>query len=96
MVVSTPPKVADPAEPPLLTGTFRPKELLRRIKSRNGEFDWEFTPVKVPDGISLRNFGIQVVCIIPSLHLPCYILIPPRLFDIAYICHSLGHCRILP
>jgi len=23
--------------------------------------DWEFVPLVVPDGISLRNFGIQVV-----------------------------------
>ncbi|KAF5359502.1 hypothetical protein D9756_003546 [Leucocoprinus leucothites] len=55
-----PAKVTDPAAPPLLTGTFRPKELLRRVKTSNGDFEWEFVPAKVPDGISLRNFGIQV------------------------------------
>ncbi|XP_006459605.1 hypothetical protein AGABI2DRAFT_177482 [Agaricus bisporus var. bisporus H97] len=54
------PRVTDPAAPPLLTGTFRPKELLRRIKRDGGYCDWEFTPAKVPEGISLRNFGIQV------------------------------------
>ena len=25
---------------------------------------WEFAPAHVPDGISLRNFGIQMVCVI--------------------------------
>src|SRR6266576_1310380 len=60
--------------PPLLTSTFRPKELLRRVetncrdrKSRSerrddsdseSEGEWEFVPARVPDGISLRNFGI--------------------------------------
>ncbi|KAJ7817763.1 hypothetical protein B0H14DRAFT_2601824 [Mycena olivaceomarginata] len=91
--------------PPLLTCTFRPRELIRRVvgvarKERpplprlngaalhapNGavplpssstenegekneekkseeeeeEEEWEFRPARVPDGISLRNFGIQV------------------------------------
>ncbi|KAF9447407.1 hypothetical protein P691DRAFT_802517 [Macrolepiota fuliginosa MF-IS2] len=60
--ITVPPaaKVTDPAAPPLLTGTFRPKELLRRVKTQDGNFDWEFTSAKVPEGISLRNFGIQV------------------------------------
>ncbi|KAF9004867.1 hypothetical protein BDZ89DRAFT_1169119 [Hymenopellis radicata] len=48
-----PPRIA----PPLLTSTFTPGELLRRGQ---GEAGWEFVPLKVPDGISLRNFGIQV------------------------------------
>ncbi|KAF8808654.1 hypothetical protein BYT27DRAFT_7188620 [Phlegmacium glaucopus] len=72
---------SDPYAPPLLTSTFRPKELLRRVrvvkpdtdtstsasqqnngqqKQRNEHSKWEFVPAKVPDGISLRNFGIQV------------------------------------
>ncbi|KAF8626937.1 hypothetical protein AX17_006437 [Amanita inopinata Kibby_2008] len=73
--------------PPLLTSTFRPKELLRRVAMEskqqgfNNEWkldtktpiksdsdsdsieignEWEFVPACVPDGISLRNFGIQV------------------------------------
>jgi len=72
----------DPSAPPLLTSTFRPKELVRRMKrivvqqgngvkvlsghvreegGREDEGSWEFVPAKVPNGISLRNFGIQVV-----------------------------------
>ncbi len=103
----------DPRRPPLLTSTFRPKELLKRARvagihkyqipareeidrARQGlrfhpfrppvrvavnaqsekdeerekgkdrekekeEDIWEFVPARVPDGISLRNFGIQVV-----------------------------------
>lgn len=71
----------DPSAPPLLTSTFRPKELVRRTKrimlqqgkevkplsgntgekEREDEGSWEFVPAKVPNGISLRNFGIQVV-----------------------------------
>lgn len=27
----------------------------------NSDGEWEFIPLYVPDGISLRNFGIQVV-----------------------------------
>ncbi|KAG2018272.1 serine/threonine/tyrosine-interacting protein, variant 2 [Coprinopsis cinerea AmutBmut pab1-1] len=61
----------DPAAPPLLTCTFRPKELLRKrklttVRSKDGRQEvkkkhaWEFVPTRVPDGISLRNFGIQV------------------------------------
>ncbi|KJA16448.1 hypothetical protein HYPSUDRAFT_293082 [Hypholoma sublateritium FD-334 SS-4] len=91
-----PPRRPDtnPAAPPLLTSTFRPKELLRRRRpptqaqggvgpspslptsvasklngssparpcQAGGKEDegWEFVPARVPDGISLRNFGIQV------------------------------------
>ncbi|KAJ7222922.1 hypothetical protein C8J57DRAFT_1482205, partial [Mycena rebaudengoi] len=92
---------ADPARPPLLTCTFRPRDLIRRVGAGerpalthaprlpaalpvlNGkhakdtgsaaggaggagagvgaaEEEWEFRPARVPDGISLRNFGIQV------------------------------------
>ncbi|KAF7981319.1 hypothetical protein HWV62_34261 [Athelia sp. TMB] len=40
---------------PLLTSTFRPKDLLREV-----EGGWAFVPPAVPEGISLRNFGIQV------------------------------------
>ncbi|KAJ3530575.1 hypothetical protein NMY22_g8515 [Coprinellus aureogranulatus] len=72
-------KQTDPAAPPLLTCTFRPKELLRKRRaapapyttidmpgdpSKKGYDDqeviWEFVPARVPDGISLRNFGIQM------------------------------------
>ncbi|KAJ7081890.1 hypothetical protein B0H15DRAFT_853971 [Mycena belliarum] len=69
----------------LLTCTFRPRELLRRVggerpvlshapafaaakpaAGHSGDSqdeedgEWEFRPARVPDGISLRNFGIQV------------------------------------
>ena len=62
---------SDPYSPPLLTSTFRPKELLRRVRVERPDSDtsasqqrkWEFVPAKVPDGISLRNFGIQVVSV---------------------------------
>ncbi|KAF9473800.1 hypothetical protein BDN70DRAFT_908748 [Pholiota conissans] len=66
----------DPNAPPLLCSTFRPKELIRRKRTvaadgtpgkktatgKDGvkDEDWEFVPARVPDGISLRNFGIQV------------------------------------
>ena len=66
---------SDPYSPPLLTSTFRPKELLRRVRVERPDGDvsasqqrkWEFVPTKVPDGISLRNFGIQVVSVFPFL-----------------------------
>ena len=67
---------SDPYSPPLLTSTFRPKELLRRVRVERPDGDttsasqqrkWEFVPTKVPDGISLRNFGIQVVSFFPFL-----------------------------
>ncbi|KAF8895984.1 hypothetical protein BD779DRAFT_1493305 [Infundibulicybe gibba] len=48
--------------PTLLTSTFRPKDLLRRPPGTDeaDPSNWEFVPARVPDGISLRNFGIQV------------------------------------
>ena len=66
---------SDPYSPPLLTSTFRPKELLRRVRVERSDGDtsacqqrkWEFVPAKVPEGISLRNFGIQVVSVFPFL-----------------------------
>ncbi|KAL4246440.1 hypothetical protein ABKN59_009635 [Abortiporus biennis] len=58
--------------PPFLTSSFREKELLREVRelrevegeiqyvgSVNGRGDIEFVEPKVPEGISLRNFGIQ-------------------------------------
>jgi dual specificity MAP kinase phosphatase len=111
--INTDPSTQEPKEtdqlkpacfsPPLLTSTFRPKDLLRKIDSRqddklyhrsgggNGHFshskrkdtkhsrtgagpdageienEWEFVPARVPDGISLRSFGIQVVSLTFSL-----------------------------
>ena len=59
----------------MLTCTFFPSQLIQpcppsRTYDFHGwargdtvtlEIDWEFKPAKVPDGISLRNFGIQLV-----------------------------------
>ncbi|KAJ7759427.1 hypothetical protein DFH07DRAFT_884353 [Mycena maculata] len=56
-------EVEQDAGPTLLTCTFRPRELLRRVVREAGEVRSVrfFRPARVPDGISLRNFGIQVV-----------------------------------
>jgi dual specificity MAP kinase phosphatase len=63
----------DPNVPPLLTCTFRPKELLRRKRvaasssSTGGQQSqevWEFVPARADDRIFLRNFGIQMVCVV--------------------------------
>ncbi|KAA1476202.1 hypothetical protein DENSPDRAFT_499399 [Dentipellis sp. KUC8613] len=43
----------------LLTSTFRPRDLLTVSHTVDGK-EFEFIPPRVPDGISLRNFGIQV------------------------------------
>ncbi|KAJ8516784.1 hypothetical protein ONZ45_g5943 [Pleurotus djamor] len=72
-------KRARPRTPPLLTSSFRPGELLARVREEasrpssplpeqakdgarvsRSKWKWEFVKPKVPDGISLRNFGIQV------------------------------------
>lgn len=37
------------------------REEKEKEKEREDEGSWEFVPAKVPNGISLRNFGIQVV-----------------------------------
>jgi len=101
------PPIIDPSSPPLLTSTFRPKELLRKLSHvnsspsfkhaghtsggrrsvfngasdlkvkvkegshalRGDDEDWDFIPAHIPDGISLRNFGIQVVSVFPVKNL---------------------------
>lgn len=92
-MVSEPIKNPD-VEPPLITSTFRQKDLIRRVPSfksarslkrrssseqaidlvkpsdeedDGSDGEWEFIPPRIPDGISLRNFGIQVV----RLSFPC-------------------------
>ena len=61
-----------PACPPILTSTFLPAQLIQpcqtapdNVTLRKDDWlestNWEFKPAIVPDGISLRNFGIQVV-----------------------------------
>ena len=46
-----------PRTPPLIASGFKPRELLQL----NADGFAEFTPLRVPDGISLRNFDIQLV-----------------------------------
>lgn len=46
------------------------------------EDQWEFIPIKVPEGISLRNFGIQVVS-----RRPCFLLLDTQLLT-ANSCHT--------
>ncbi|KAI0351741.1 hypothetical protein OH77DRAFT_1563589 [Trametes cingulata] len=46
-------------KPSFLTSSFRPRELLRTRTDERGTAN-VFVEPKIPDGISLRNFGIQV------------------------------------
>ncbi|KAJ7576830.1 hypothetical protein C8J56DRAFT_799565 [Mycena floridula] len=57
--IRSPRKKRPTSQPPLLTSTFREKDLIRPVSGGLDE-ECEFLPAKVPDGISLRNFGIQV------------------------------------
>ncbi|KAI6025834.1 hypothetical protein F5J12DRAFT_903944 [Pisolithus orientalis] len=69
-VQSAPQHAADPHKrPTILTSTFVPSQLIQPsscdplfppIDDWEESINWEFKPVVVPDGISLRNFGIQV------------------------------------
>lgn len=56
--VSSQERKKDAPERVTLTSTFKPRELLC-IDRETGET--KFVEPRVPDGISLRNFGIQVV-----------------------------------
>lgn len=49
-------------KPSFLTSSFRPRELLRTRMDERGVVSI-FGEPKIPDGISLRNFGIQVVSV---------------------------------
>ncbi|KAI0052287.1 hypothetical protein FA95DRAFT_1533071 [Auriscalpium vulgare] len=62
---------------PLLTSTFKPRELLQYTAGGTAQF----IPPRVPDGISLRNFGIQVVSA-PFSHSSCPHSIPLTLSPI--------------
>ncbi|KZT02250.1 uncharacterized protein LAESUDRAFT_730433 [Laetiporus sulphureus 93-53] len=46
--------------PAVLTSSFRPRELLHLRKNEDGSESCVFVEPRVPDGISLRNFGIQM------------------------------------
>jgi dual specificity MAP kinase phosphatase len=52
-----------PRTAPLITSGFKPRDLLQL----NAEGNAEFVPLRVPDGISLRNFETQMVCVPPYL-----------------------------
>lgn len=39
---------------------------------------WEFVPARVPDGISLRNFGIQVVSLSSSVSFVAFFVVVPH------------------
>ena len=54
-----PPLVHSP--PAFLTSSFRVRELLRMRSGEAGAHVNAFVEPRIPDGISLRNFGIQVV-----------------------------------
>ncbi|EPT05494.1 hypothetical protein FOMPIDRAFT_96003 [Fomitopsis schrenkii] len=45
--------------PAVLTSSFRPRELLHPWTKEDGSVSCTFVEPRVPDGISLRNFGIQ-------------------------------------
>jgi dual specificity MAP kinase phosphatase len=53
-----------PHTAPLVASGFTPRDLLQL----NADGNAEFVPLRVPDGISLRNFEFQLVCIL----LPCH------------------------
>ncbi|TBU24429.1 hypothetical protein BD311DRAFT_671810 [Dichomitus squalens] len=50
-------------KPSFLTSSFRVRELLRTRPSEQGTAENVFVEPRIPDGISLRNFGIQVVSV---------------------------------
>ncbi|KAI9061173.1 hypothetical protein FKP32DRAFT_1631829, partial [Trametes sanguinea] len=56
-------------KPAFLTCSFRPRELLRTRTDERGTAN-VFVDPKIPDGISLRNFGIQVVSVASRLWRP--------------------------
>lgn len=76
-----------PRTPPLIASGFKPRELLQL----NADGFAEFTPLRVPDGISLRNFDIQLVRVLQHfiLHRPS----PPFHFPSpSFIAFHVGAC----
>jgi dual specificity MAP kinase phosphatase len=57
MPLGPPSPEPQPRIAPLIASGFKPRELLQL----NAEGNAEFVPLRVPDGISLRNFEIQMV-----------------------------------
>jgi hypothetical protein len=74
-------KPQDVPERVTLTSTFTPRELLC-IDRETGET--RFVEPRVPDGISLRNFGIQVVSVLPCFYFSCWTL------RIVIVCRDYG------
>ena len=58
-----PPSSALQSAPSMLTSSFRARDLLRMRAEGDGTPVNVFVEPKIPDGISLRNFGIQVVSV---------------------------------
>lgn len=84
----------------LLTSSFRPSELIHRVSTTersttsapgNDTSDWEFVPARVPDGISLRNFGIQVV---GFTFLHCPNLYSSKAIFTAHLCNPVRYRRL--
>ncbi|KAI0749280.1 hypothetical protein C8Q80DRAFT_1269183 [Daedaleopsis nitida] len=55
-----PPAASQHTKPSFLTSSFRPRDLLRVRADDHGSLANVFVDARIPDGISLRNFGIQV------------------------------------
>ncbi|RPD59730.1 hypothetical protein L227DRAFT_503276 [Lentinus tigrinus ALCF2SS1-6] len=58
-----PPSSSTYTKPSVLTSSFRARDLLRTRTEGDGTPANVFVEPKIPDGISLRNFGIQVVSV---------------------------------
>ncbi|RDX56941.1 hypothetical protein OH76DRAFT_1335288 [Lentinus brumalis] len=58
-----PPSSHAHTKPSMLTSSFRARDLLRTRTESDGAPVNVFVEPKIPDGISLRNFGIQVVSV---------------------------------
>ncbi len=63
-----PPGASLHTRPSFLTSSFRARELLRIRPDESGSPAHVFVDAKIPDGISLRNFGIQVVSVVLFQH----------------------------
>lgn len=101
---ASPPVPTSPSPPPPmswnLTSSFRSSELL--INTPHGP---EFVRPRVPDGISLRNFGIQVVSVQSPIDTALsrlrYLSRVSRMTDpslirkLAHLCHNIRHRHLL-
>ncbi|EED83264.1 predicted protein [Postia placenta Mad-698-R] len=54
-------RISPRTPPTVLTSSFRPRELLELRTGEDGAASCAFVEPRVPEGISLRNFGIQVI-----------------------------------